>query len=301
MVSTLVVFFAFGAAGTGKTSTLMRLLGKNYVEKLAPTLVIDYLNFSTSESQTKYRLWDSSGSEKNRSLVTRYYKNIYIFIGFFDVAKAENTLNALVERAKDIQQKAKPEKNKKIPLILVGSKADLAANADILKLLGNAKTQLETLGFEIIVENQELGYIPVSAKEDTGIKDTLLNAMHRAAGNLALVVKPKAAAGNVGLGVGLEPAAVAGPGFFQNHPNAKMALAVTGLVLGMAAIAAVTILTCGVAGILGATVAAIATTLTLHAGLTTVGIASAVAGLFAVSAMAKCSHIIHNTRQTIRI
>lgn len=290
-------FLAVGDKNTGKTSTIKCLESDDFrfQHNETPTNVIDFYLYSRKNQPYRYQLWDSAGDVQQKGLVMSYYTDQYIFIGFFDVTRADASLKTLLERAKDVQEKANEGKSKKIPLILVGAKADndLVIDASVSELAQNAKAQLEELGFELITGDKP--YIPVSAQDNKGIHDDLLEALHKAA-KMKLGIQFQALPIIQSHLEGDKAVDNQSQNFLDNHPNVKMALAVTGLVLGIAAIATVTVLTCGVAGVLGAAAAAIAATLTLHASLTMVSIVAGGVGLFATSSIAKCAHVIHNTK-----
>lgn len=82
--------------------------------------------------------------------------------------------------------------------------------------------------------------------------------------------------------------------FFERHPNVQMGLAVSALIVGLAAIALATVATCGVAGLLGVAAASFMATLTLGASLTTVSVVSAGVGLFGCVGVAGGAYLAHS-------
>jgi len=112
-----------GDARVGKTSFLTRYTKSSVSKTPAPTIGVEYCTkhiILKNGSVVKAQIWDTSGSERYKSITTAHYRKSVGALLFFDLTDRtsyENTLNWLKE--------IKTHAEEGIVVLLIGNKKDL--------------------------------------------------------------------------------------------------------------------------------------------------------------------------------
>ena len=116
---------AGGAGGVGKTTFLYRYLTQNFVQDTKLTVGVQ-LHSHTTERQGKsisLIMWDLGGQDRFRFVQSSYMRGASIAMAFYDTTRI-GTLGQVREWVSMFRQHGTPG----LPIILVGTKADLLAN-----------------------------------------------------------------------------------------------------------------------------------------------------------------------------
>lgn len=113
-----------GESAVGKTSLLRKILGEPLIEKLSPTVGVEFSSYVTNN--LKLQLWDTAGQEKFRSVTRAYFRNAAGALLLFDITN-ESTFASLDEWINTFRQLAYPN----APLLIVGNKVDLENHREI--------------------------------------------------------------------------------------------------------------------------------------------------------------------------
>ena len=148
-----------GDSGTGKTSILSRFMSNTFQTNIPSTHGIDWFAKTVSflvdgeQRETKLYVWDTSGQERYKSLMSSYIKGASVVLLVFDLNNPA-TLKELPNWLENIHQR-----EAEFRLYLVGNKGDLEKNCD------DAEIQ------RILTETHSIKYFKVSAKTGEGIND----------------------------------------------------------------------------------------------------------------------------------
>ena len=84
-----------GDSITGKSTFLYYLNTGCFREKDIPTIGIDFgiKNFNFYNKTIKWQVWDTTGNGRFTNMLNNYYKNISIFLLFFDTSNKESFKN----------------------------------------------------------------------------------------------------------------------------------------------------------------------------------------------------------------
>ncbi|KAL0809532.1 hypothetical protein ABMA28_011068 [Loxostege sticticalis] len=112
-----------GSQGVGKTSLVVRYIGKMFSKHISPTIGASFFtcNISVEDSRVKLQVWDTAGQERFRSMAPMYYRNANAALLVFDISSAAS-FAAIKGWVKELQSNV-PE-----PMVVsvVGNKCDLA-------------------------------------------------------------------------------------------------------------------------------------------------------------------------------
>ena len=149
-----------GDTSVGKSTLMKKFISGHFSDSLAPTLGIELYKkeITIDEKKYLYRIWDTCGQERFRSLSKTYFRNSDGIMLLFDLNSPDSfeNLNSWFISIKE-------SGCEDIPLILVGTKCDLEcklSEEDINNFVNNNK----------IIQN----YFRCSAKENIGIDEPFI-------------------------------------------------------------------------------------------------------------------------------
>ena len=149
-----------GDTSVGKSTLMRKFISGQFSDSLAPTLGIELYKkeVTINDKQYLYRIWDTCGQERFRSLSKNYFHNSDGIMLLFDL-NSKNSFDNLDKWFNSIKESGCEE----IPLILVGTKCDLKNNIS------------EELINNFINENQSIQkYYKSSAKDNIGIEEPFI-------------------------------------------------------------------------------------------------------------------------------
>ena len=149
-----------GDTSVGKSTLMKKFISGQFSDSLAPTLGVELYKKEViiDEKQYLYRIWDTCGQERFRSLSTSYFRNSDGIMLLFDL----NSLNSF-ENLSSWFISIRDSGCDNIPLIAVGTKCDLNCNVDeerIKKFIDDNK----------IIQK----YFKCSAKNNIGVEEPFL-------------------------------------------------------------------------------------------------------------------------------
>ncbi|XP_073972170.1 RAS oncogene family member RabX1 [Rhodnius prolixus] len=149
-----------GAQGVGKTSMVVRYIGKMFSHHISPTIGASFFtcNINIGETKVKLQVWDTAGQERFRSMAPMYYRNANAALLVFDITQPA-TFNSIKSWVKELQR------NVEEPLVLcvVGNKTDLQSQRKV------AREEAQLYATSIAAS-----YFESSALNDSGIEDIFL-------------------------------------------------------------------------------------------------------------------------------
>ncbi|PNF23386.1 hypothetical protein B7P43_G12942 [Cryptotermes secundus] len=150
-----------GAQGVGKTSMVVRYVGKMFSHHISPTIGASFFTcrLNVEDTRVKLQVWDTAGQERFRSMAPMYYRNANAALIVFDITQYE-TFDAMKTWVKELQR------NVLEPMVLsvVGNKTDLESRRQV--------TREEALQYAASIGGN---YFESSAVNDEGIEDVFLN------------------------------------------------------------------------------------------------------------------------------
>ncbi|XP_076324553.1 uncharacterized protein LOC143232697 isoform X3 [Tachypleus tridentatus] len=84
-----------GSQGVGKTSVVVRYIGKAFSRHLSPTIGASFFTckLTIQGFHVKLQIWDTAGQERFRSMAPMYYRNANAALLVFDITSYESYLN----------------------------------------------------------------------------------------------------------------------------------------------------------------------------------------------------------------
>lgn len=112
-----------GEGGVGKTSLRRRYLGEGFKKNYTMTIGSDFAakNINIDGNTVLATIWDLSGQDKFKTIRESYYSGISGALLIFDVSNRE-THGELNKWIKELYEN---NKNKMVPLVIIGNKIDL--------------------------------------------------------------------------------------------------------------------------------------------------------------------------------
>ena len=152
-INTLIL----GDCSVGKTCVLLRYVSGTFDVAQNPTIGVDFRTkkITLDKEQLNFRIWDSAGQERFRSITQQFFKNADGIILVYDVTKLETYTQINVWLEDIMKNKLNRTKG-----FLVGNKIDDVEHRVI------QREQAERFA-----RKQELEYFETSAKEGTGIEE----------------------------------------------------------------------------------------------------------------------------------
>lgn len=150
-----------GSQGVGKTSMVVRYIGKMFSKHVSPTIGASFftckINFG--DTRVKLQVWDTAGQERFRSMAPMYYRNANAALLVFDITNLQSYA-AVKNWVRELQSNI-PEP---MVLSLVGNKCDLEEKRKIS--IDEAKSYASSIGGQ---------YFETSALHDQGIDQVFFN------------------------------------------------------------------------------------------------------------------------------
>ena len=146
-----------GDTSVGKTALMKRFITGNYSEQYISTLGIELFkkNVKIKNENYMYRIWDTCGQEKFRSLTKSYYQQADGIMLLFDLNNIDS-FNNLTLWFNSIEE----SNCKDIPIVIVGTKCDLECSISD-ELINN----LENKDFKNVTSK----VFKCSAKDNIGV------------------------------------------------------------------------------------------------------------------------------------
>jgi small GTP-binding protein len=146
-----------GQGGVGKTTLIKRVISGKFVEDTGMTIGVDFkvlnLKFENGISVI-LQLWDFGGQERFRFMLDAYTKGAHGAILLYDLTRIQS-LDNLEEWVNIVR-----DKNPEVPILFVGSKADMVADISVEDEY--AKEHMEPLKL--------FGHLKASSKNGEGVK-----------------------------------------------------------------------------------------------------------------------------------
>lgn len=151
----------FGDAGCGKTTLTQRFLTNLFVSDSKMTIGVDFevKSLEVDKEKVKLQIWDFGGEERFRFLLPTYVRGargglfLYDITNYSSIAHIDDWLSVIRKeiRAEDV-----------FPIVVVGSKADLAENREV-----SAED-----GIKIAKSRNVDGFIETSSKTGENVEKT---------------------------------------------------------------------------------------------------------------------------------
>jgi len=154
-----------GDASTGKTSLTHRYLSGVFVESPRLTIGVDFFTKKIKLSngkKLKLQIWDFAGEERYRFLLPTYSKGSHGALILYDISM-KKTINNIQEYVQIIKENAG-----NIPIMLIGSKADLEEHREV-------PTEE---GINLAKQNRLSSFSEISSKTNFNVEDSLKNIVN---------------------------------------------------------------------------------------------------------------------------
>jgi len=168
-----------GDQSVGKTSLITRFMYDSFDSTYQATIGIDFLSkkLSVDGEEVALQIWDTAGTERFRSLIPNYIRDLSAAVAAYDITSMASFDN-IRSWINDIRQE-----KENVLIVLCGNKTDLAEKRRVSYEQGLRLAE-------------ELGtmYIEASAKTGTNVKKlfrTIAVALHEGVGEKNTDEKPK--------------------------------------------------------------------------------------------------------------
>ena len=152
-----------GDAGVGKSCLTAKATKDMFEETYSVTVGFEFMVFNVKINDTivKLQIWDTSGQEIYRSLISSYYRNASLAMMVYAIDNKES-FNHIEYWLKEIKLQSNPD----IKIFLIGNKADLEEERQVQ--FNTAKTFKE--------ENEINYFSEASAKNGINAKEVFIEA-----------------------------------------------------------------------------------------------------------------------------
>ena len=151
-----------GDTSVGKSTLMKKFVTGNFSICLAPTLGVELYKkeVTINKKLYVYRIWDTCGQERFRSLSKSYFNSADGIMLLFDLNSLESfeNLNIWFNSIKECSCQD-------IPLVIVGTKSDLEQKVD--------EESINKLNFEGYLDDDKKVF-KCSAKDDVGVEEPFL-------------------------------------------------------------------------------------------------------------------------------
>lgn len=146
-----------GDGAVGKTSLILKYVEDRFKHKYKPTLGVDLFikQIRLSDCEAKLTIWDIAGQERFKIIRRGFYEGASGVLLVYDTTRSE-THESVSEWMQELHEYVG-----KVPVIIVGNKADLANRREVP--MQKARENAKTIGN---------GYIETSAKTGKNVKQS---------------------------------------------------------------------------------------------------------------------------------
>ncbi|XP_048477730.1 ras-related protein RABF2b isoform X2 [Plutella xylostella] len=150
-----------GSQGVGKTSMVVRYIGKMFSKHISPTIGASFFTckINLEDATVKLQVWDTAGQERFRSMAPMYYRNANAALLVFDISSTMS-FNSIKSWVKELQSNV----TEPMVLALVGNKCDLADSRQVSE--SDASQYAASIG---------ASYCETSALHDQGIDQVFVS------------------------------------------------------------------------------------------------------------------------------
>jgi len=173
-----------GDVATGKTSVVKRYAKNNFSAVHKTTIACDF-SLKTVDIDgvaVNVQLWDIAGQDRFLGLSRVFYTHAAAAVVVYDLFQKETLLNAFKWK-QDIDSKVFLPSNARIPVILIGNKADLLVAGEDHAAVEPCVTEEEAE--RLAQEHGFLAHFQCSAKTGDGVKSACLHLLQEVASNHA--------------------------------------------------------------------------------------------------------------------
>ncbi len=150
-----------GQGGVGKTTILYRFIHNEFIEDTKLTVGVQFHTQALERQSRKISLvlWDLGGQERFRFIQPEYVKGAVACVTCFDMSRYM-TLESTREWIDMFRQSAP-----NAPIVLVGTKYDLVAEAEMQNVMDAAN--------QLVAETGCIAFIPTSSKIGYNVSETI--------------------------------------------------------------------------------------------------------------------------------
>ena len=165
--SETISIIMIGDTSVGKSTLMKKYVTGNFSTCLAPTLGVELYKkeITIDKKLYVYRIWDTCGQERFRSLSKSYFNSADGIMLLFDLNSVES-----FEHLSIWFNSIKECSCEDVPLVIVGTKSDLKQNV--------AEESINKLNFEGYLGG-DIKVFKCSAKDDTGVEEPFLELANR--------------------------------------------------------------------------------------------------------------------------
>lgn len=147
-----------GDGGVGKSTLLTKIITGSFIDNMKMTIGVDFKLYEREYENRHFTLalWDLGGEDQFRVMIEKYCRGAQLGIIAYDLTRPSSVFG--------IDEWAGIFHKKDLPLILIGTKADLEAS--IVVNDSDVEPYIEKYGF--------IYHKKVSSKNGTGIEDVVI-------------------------------------------------------------------------------------------------------------------------------
>jgi small GTP-binding protein len=170
-----------GDGGVGKTALLYRYVKSEFKAGYVPTVFDNYVKYAVIEGKSVHMaMWDTAGQEDYARLRPLSYPNTDVFVVAFDLVSKPSFANVASKWLKelaDFKTKGGSSSGAQVKVVLIGCKADLAAEKSKTPE-GRAQLVPDEDVAELLKKYKDtvVGYTKCSALTGEGVEDVFVNA-----------------------------------------------------------------------------------------------------------------------------
>lgn len=152
---------ALGSEGVGKTSMIIRYVGKAFNEHVDPTIGASFFTCKLNVENVKIilQVWDTAGQERFKSMAPMYYRNANAAMLVFDLTQY-NTFAAMKEWVTELRRNVEDA----MVLAIIGNKSDLMK-----------ERQVDAEEGRVYARNIGASYHETSVLQDEGIENVFFD------------------------------------------------------------------------------------------------------------------------------
>jgi len=158
-----------GNVATGKTSVINRFARNKFSKDYQTTIGVDFAlkRVKAGGAELNVQLWDIAGQERFAGLSRIFYTHAVAAIIVYDIT-ARDTYEAVIKWKQDIDNKVFLPSGAKIPVLLLGNKADLLEEPNSPYTAAVSNSEVE----HFVRENNFYAHFICSAKTGLNVKES---------------------------------------------------------------------------------------------------------------------------------